>query len=104
MGDSTLRAAKFVNQLRRLNLKVQSSIAMVASSPAVPVETVAATSEGATTFVIPQPFGPGAILALHFDAFEIFFAFRHFLSSLVFEIPAPERLHSSPCRIGACAG
>ena len=35
---------------------------MEASSPAVPIETVAATSEGAATFVIPQPFGPAEIL------------------------------------------
>ena len=62
MGDSTFLAVKFVNQLRKLNLKVQSSIATEASSPAVPIETVTATSEGAATFVIPQPFGPAAII------------------------------------------
>ena len=39
-----------VNQLRRLNLRVQISIAMSASSPAVLVETVTAISEGAATF------------------------------------------------------
>lgn len=56
-GRLNFACCKIVNQLRRLNLRVQISIAMVASSPAFPVETVTATSEGAATFLIPQPFG-----------------------------------------------